>query len=240
MLNNSPKILYADNDNYNKLIVNEIFYAINRSTLDEQCSIMLTGGSSAISLYNYWNSKYDVLSRNSYILKYYIGDERCVGEEDVDSNFMMIRKTLFQKYSDKECSEFFEKIIGDAADQEKEAERYEDVLPKRIDILLLSVGEDGHIASLFSNSNFLYEEGKSVVAIHNSPKQTKNRITITPRVIKNAKNIIVFAMGEIKGLILANALLNPKDVSKFPVGLTIKDNAVWVLDQAASLAFKNK
>ena len=64
------------------------------------------------------------------------------------------------------------------------AKNYEQLLPESIDIFLLSVGPDGHIASLFNLNSALQEKTRSVVSVV-GPKPPLERLTIiTPRVIK--------------------------------------------------------
>ena len=71
------------------------------------------------------------------------------------------------------------------------------MLPESIDILLLSVGSDGHIASLFPQSNALNEKTKSVVPFVGS-KPPPERLTITTSVIQPAKSTFLFAQGKEK------------------------------------------
>jgi 6-phosphogluconolactonase len=130
------------------------------------------------------------------------------------------------------------RIIGEAENIKEEAKRFESILPDSIDILLLSVGPDGHIASLFPKSEFLTETEKSIIAIKNSPKPPSKKITITPKVIKSAKNIIVMATGEEKGKVLAEALKIPRNIDEMPVRITNGENTTWILDKNAISAFE--
>jgi len=103
---------------------------------------------------------------------------------------------------------------------------------------LLTVGEDGHIASLFPEHSLLSEESRLAITICDAPKPPSARITISPVVIRSAKKTIVMATGAKKGFVLAEALNNPKDISQLPVRLTV--GATWVLDQSAAVAFREK
>jgi hypothetical protein len=82
--------------------------------------------------------------------------------------------------------------MGEASNLETEAARYGARLPDEIGLILLSVGEDGHIASLFPNSTVLNSE-HWVVFVANALKPPPRRITIAPSVIYNAKEVIVMA-----------------------------------------------
>jgi len=76
----------------------------------------------------------------------------------------------------------FNPINGNSKNPTEEAADYAQQLPDTIDLILLSVGEDGHTASLFPHSQQLDSQQKVEVVTH-SPKYPKNRITITPKVI---------------------------------------------------------
>ena len=75
------------------------------------------------------------------------GDERCVPPDHDESNYGMAMQTLFSHGVPIECSVF--RMEADAIDIEAAEQRYADLLPDSIDVILLGVGEDGHIASLF-------------------------------------------------------------------------------------------
>ena len=85
-------------------------------------------------------------------------------------------------------------------------------------MLLLGVGEDGHIASLFHNNVALQECKRRVVYITGS-KPTFERLTITPPVITQAKSIFVLATGPAKGVILSMARKTPGNFNAVPVRL---------------------
>jgi len=101
------------------------------------------------------------------------------------------------------------------------------LLPKSIEILLLSVGPDSHIASLFPGSNILLEKSRSVVSIV-CPKPPLEGLVVTPRVIRSAKSTILFARGKEKRRILAQALESPNDIASLSVRLI--HGYTWMLD----------
>ena len=122
-----------------------------------------------------------------------------------------------------------------AKDLSNEIERYSKILPDSIDLIILSVGEDGHIASLFPN-NFSMKNNFKLMQVLNAPKFPKRRISITPEVIINAKKIILMAEGKIKGKILAKALLDVNNYIALPVRLVL--GRTWLLNHEASIYFK--
>ena len=108
---------------------------------------MLTGGSTAKRLYAYWSDTKFLEQRK---IDYYFGDERCVPTDQPDSNYCMVQQTISQERVPKGGRIF--RMDVEMNDLEMASKKYENLLPESIDILLLSVGSDGHIASLFPNS----------------------------------------------------------------------------------------
>jgi 6-phosphogluconolactonase len=187
------------------------------------CSIMLTGGRSAEQLYMSWEKLSDF--RNMSNVQFSFGDERCVEPNHKDSNYGMAMKTLFQCGIPSACSVF--RMEADKADRESAALHYSEILPDKIDVLLLGVGEDGHIASLFPGSSALKYVGQRVVPII-GPKLPYERLTITPPVITKSKFVYVLAAGEAKGQVLIRAQQMNNDFDVLPACLIL--NATWLLD----------
>ena len=104
---------------------------------------------------------------------------------------------------------------------------YLDLLPYSIDVLLLGVGEDGHIASLFPNNASLQERKRRVIPI-TGPKPPFKRLTITPQVIAKARSVFMLANGSAKGTMLCAALNNPNDIAALPARLKL--GGTWLMD----------
>jgi len=194
-------------------------------------SLCLTGGRTAAAIYS--NKKIQKILSEKIITDYYFGDDRCVPPDHPESNYQLARTTLFE--SGVPDGTKLHRMQGELSDLDAEADRYANLLPDWLDLLLLSVGEDGHIASLFPSHLALRENKKKILVVRDAPKFPPKRLTITPVVVRNAKNTIVMATGAQKGRVLAEALKNPENISELPVRLTI--GATWVLDDCAVSAF---
>lgn len=188
-----------------------------------ECNVMLTGGRSAEKLYVDWAKM--VQFRVAKGVRFYFGDERCVPPDHPESNYAMAVRTLFAHGVPEACSVI--RMEAEDPDREAAARRYEAALPENIDILLLGVGEDGHIASLFAHSPALLELDRRVVAVSGA-KRPHDRLTITPPVIAKAKSIFVLAAGEAKARVFAQAVRAPDDVAALPARLVLR--AKWLLD----------
>ena len=93
------------------------------------------------------------------------------------------------------------------ADELAAAARYEDHgAAPTFDLLLLGVGPDGHIASLFPDRPAVYETERTVVAVRGAPKPPPIRLTMTPPVISGAKDVWLVVSGADKARAVALAL----------------------------------
>ena len=187
-----------------------------------RCNIMLTGGKSASLVYRAWKNLHGFQKMQN--VNFYFGDERCVSPEHIESNYGMALKSLFDLGIPKNCSIF--RMEADSHDPETAALRYANILPSSIDVLLLSVGEDGHIASLFPNSAGLQERVRWVIPV-TTAKLPHHRLTITRPVINSARSIFVFGNGISKVEVLTTALKYPREIARLPVLLASR--GTWLM-----------
>jgi 6-phosphogluconolactonase len=213
----TPRVCWAD-------IAADIVLARITAQLSQcgHCSVMLTGGRSAAQLYTALAGRPDF--RQISGVEFYFGDERCVTPENAESNFGLAMRTLFSAGVPESC--VVHRIEGESEDHEAAADRYAMLLPDRIDVLLLGVGEDGHVASIFPRSGLL-GEARRVLPV-SAPKPPQRRLTITPTVIESARSVFLLAAGPTKSAILAEALREPNEVDAFPARMVL--GAVWLMD----------
>jgi 6-phosphogluconolactonase len=187
------------------------------------CSVMLTGGRSAERLYLAWCElpAFQLLAG----VRFYFGDERCVAADHVESNYGMAMRTLFHRGVPAGCKVF--RMEADDPDQELAARNYEQLLPEQVDVMLLGVGEDGHVASLFPGSPTLDESIRLVVPT-TSPKPPAQRLTVTRQVIEIAKSVFVLAPGALKARLLNDVLRAPAEAALLPVSWAIVRPGSWI------------
>ena len=104
--------------------------------------------------------------------------------------------------------------------------------PPVLDMVLLGVGEDGHVASLFPGRAAL-EATAPVVSVTDSPKPPPERYTFTLPVLTSARRVVIAAFGASKAEAIREALDEPD--SPLPVARVARDAArvVFLLDPAA-------
>jgi 6-phosphogluconolactonase len=193
-----------------------------KSALNDRCAVMLTGGRSAERLMLSWAKLPDFVQLHN--IDFFFGDERCVPPEHEESNFGLAMRTLFRFGIPTGC--VVHRIKAESRDKDLVAKLYAKLLPDCIDLLLLGVGEDGHIASLFPGSTVLNETRKVVPVI--GPKPPAKRITITSAVIGQSEAIVVLASGIGKLASLKGVLCSSTSVEQCPARLA--QHATWLID----------
>jgi len=99
------------------------------------------------------------------------------------------------------------------------------------DVLMLGVGEDGHVASLFPEHPFLHQSG-TAAAVHDSPKPPPTRITLTMAAVQSAGEVWLIAAGPDKTAAVGAALNGDKSLpAAHAAGV---EKTYWLLDRAAA------
>ena len=101
------------------------------------------------------------------------------------------------------------------------------------DILMLGVGPEGHVASIFPESPAAHATG-SVVAVRNSPKPPPTRVSLTFSAIQAAREVWVLASGAEKADAVAQALSGVSQVELPAAGARGRDRTLFLLDEAAA------
>ncbi len=165
--------IFTDIDKLSEQLAHDILtIAENSIKLNNSFKIVLAGGTSVINIYKILSKSKSEWSK----WHIYIGDERCLQLEDKDRNDHVINKIWLNSSAiPKQNINFMHAELG----AYNGVFHYENMLKNigDFDIVLLSMGEDGHTASLFPDH--LYDENKSVVVECNSPKYPKDRISMS-------------------------------------------------------------
>lgn len=101
------------------------------------------------------------------------------------------------------------------------------------DVLLLGIGPEGHVASLFPESPAIYEEERSVVGVRNSPKPPPQRISLTLPAIQAAREVWIIAAGEEKSDAVRASLEGAGPIAVPAAGARGRFATRYLLDRAA-------
>jgi len=161
------------------------------------------------------------------------GDERCVPPDDERSNFGLARRTLLERLDGQPAR--LHRIRGEDQPAAAAASYDQELRSTTLDLLLLGLGPDGHIASLFPNSPGLAETERLVIAAEAKLDPFVERVTMTPPALRSARRMIYLATGERKSEAVAGALAGPPDPA-VPGSLIRAENGetIAILDQKAA------
>lgn len=171
----------------------------------------------------------------------YFGDERCVAPDHPDSNYRMAKESLLQQAPIPATQ--IHRMAGEGEDLEGIAGGYAQVLAtqlpedhdvRRFDLVMLGLGPDGHVASLFPQTPVLGERTKLVVPVH-VPKLEAWRLTITLPVIDQAQHIMLLVAGANKTSIMGELMKTYQGHPRYPVEMIKPQGRMeWYVDRAAA------
>lgn len=102
------------------------------------------------------------------------------------------------------------------------------------DVLLLGIGPDAHVASLFPGLPANYEQERTVVAVHGAPKPPPTRLTLTRPAILAARDVWIIASGADKAPAVRLALSGAGPVQVPAAGARGRQQTLLLLDRAAA------
>ncbi len=199
--------------------------------------ISLSGGSTPVALFHALTSPGIIETINWPRFEIYFGDERYVSHTHADSNYKMAYEDLLSKVpiQNKQIHAMqtdCENII-DCADKYADEMRLMPQVNGRpaFDLVLLGIGEDGHTASLFPDTDILDERDKNVAGIF-VKKFDSWRISVTYPVLDAARQLLVLASGGNKATVLKDIMQG--NTNKYPIqGINNPHGLLWYVDRAA-------
>jgi 6-phosphogluconolactonase len=174
------------------------------------------------------------------------GDERFVPADDPDRNEGEAHSDLLDalaldpdhvhpmRASDTAAGDDAEAAAAAYADElasQASPEDHGDV--PTFDVLMLGVGPDGHVASLFPEHAAVHET-RSVAAVHGSPKPPPTRITLTFPTLDRAREVWFLVAGAAKAGAVRNALSGAGHLQVPAAGPRGQDRTLWLLDREAA------
>lgn len=246
-----PKLLLFDNEEELSNSLAKYTTDLSRKFCGERgaFTVVLSGGSLIKSLRKLVESPYSVLIDWGKWHIFWV-DERVVPKDHPDSNYKLAFDEFLSKVPIPAGQSY---AINDSLSAEAAADDYETLLKHlvskgvlllspatgfpKFDLMLLGMGPDGHIASLFPGHPLLSENHRWVTSITNSPKPPLERITFTIPVINSSAHIALVVTGAGKADVVHQVFGSKSSSSVLlPVQMVELDDGefTWFADKAAA------
>ena len=207
-------------------------------------SVALSGGSTPKILFEILADDFkEVINWNH--LHVYWGDERCVPPDHSESNYGVANDILFKQLY---RPPHIHRVMGES-DPGEEAKRYGEEISENLpevnglpqfDLIILGMGDDGHTASIFPHEiELLKSDNVCEVATH--PTSGQKRVTLTGKVINNAKTVVFLVTGENKADRLREIHFKEEGSEHLPSShiAPTHGSLIWYMDEAAARYLKD-
>jgi 6-phosphogluconolactonase len=198
-------------------------------------TVALSGGRTPVPYLDTLAKKIpETIWQNTHI---FLVDERHVPWSDPDSNYGMIKKAVFSHFKISKSQLHpvpFEKTPELSAESYENSLRQffrESELPE-LDLIVLGLGADGHIASLFPGNPALKETSRWTASVK-QPSVPHARITLTYPVLNTGKNVIFVVEGAGKSGRVREVVCEQKKTLPASHIRPVNGSLVWLLDQEA-------
>jgi 6-phosphogluconolactonase len=171
----------------------------------------------------------------------FFGDERAVPPDHPDSNFRMAHEALLEHVDIPKAQVF--RMCGEWEDASAAARDYADNLEElplslggvpELDLVILGLGDDGHTASLFPDTDILSNMQDWVAAVY-VDKFNSWRISLTLPMLNNARELLFLVAGETKAEIIRRVHNGPTGERRYPVQMIDPRGTVhWFIDRKAA------
>jgi 6-phosphogluconolactonase len=203
--------------------------------------LALSGGTTPGRTYELLGAKPEDMSD----VEVWFADERCVGPDDPESNYRLARESLLSPA--RIAEDRVHRMLGELGPEEG-ARRYAAELERRLpalgtdapqppvlDVIVLGIGPDGHVASLFPGASTLDAGDDAVcLGVTDSPKPPPERITLSLAVLRAARECVLLATAASKADAVA-AMLGEQS-RHVPASLLRRERLTVIVDDAAAPA----
>ncbi len=215
-MSNRELIRHANADTLAKAVVVRLVASVVQAQEERDIAhVVLTGGGIGTAVLTALASSAEISTIDWQRVHLWWGDERYVPEGDPERNETGARQALINHVAIPETQVHVMAGPDRVASVEDSAADYARLLEAagagavpEFDVLLLGIGPDAHVASLFPDHPAWQEQG-SVVAVHDSPKPPPTRVSLSLDTLNRARQTWVLASGSSK----ADAVMESFDVA---------------------------
>ncbi len=175
-----------------------------------KATLVLAGGRTPRGVYERLAERND-LAWDRIVLVF--GDERAVPPDDSHSNYRMVTEALAGPLARLEGRPVVRRMAGELGSKEA-ARQYSEFIDElvgpgeRFDVVLLGMGDDGHVASIFPGTREERADGEGEVVIATtSPLPPLERVSLTLPVLGRTRALLMLVTGESKAARLAEVHL---------------------------------
>ena len=209
-----------------------------------ECFIALSGGTTPRELYRLLAQPPAGDRVPWERIQIFFSDERDVAPDHVESNYRLASSLLLDHVPIP--LSHVHPMPADCRDMAAAAEQYENLIRRlappgendlpQLDLVLLGIGGEGHVASLFPDTPALEERQRLVVSQY-VPVIGRNRMTFTFPLINAARHVMFLATGADKANAVAGALSDDEAVrARYPASRVrpTKGELIFMLDAEAA------
>ncbi len=223
----------------------EMFVAEAKSAIDSKghFNVAISGGHTPKLFFERLADSPESLSLHWDLIHLFWVDEKCVGPDSESSNYKLAATSFLPKVPIP--SENVHRIPGECCDCREAARDYEKTIRKVFalktndlpvfDLIVLGMGADGHIGSLFPNSYGPFDMEEVVCVVYFLDDKL-NRVTLTHPVLCASRHLMILVSGQEKAETLKEVLHGEPDLIRFPVHVLwpILDKVTWLVDKEAA------
>ncbi|MGW6196535.1 6-phosphogluconolactonase [Kribbella sp. NPDC055110] len=234
-MNQAELLIHADADDLAYAVASRfITRVVDAQSTGDVAQVVLTGGRVAALVYRAVAESPAREQIDWHRVEFWWGDERFLPDGDPDRNETQAREALLS-HLDIDPARVHPMPADTGQGAEAAAAAYAEELAAagspKFDVLMLGVGPDGHVASLFPGYPQLEVIDVEAVAVHDSPKPPPTRVSLTFPRLDRAREVWFVVSGEDKADAVAQALTGGDLPAAHPKG---HDRTLWLLDQAAA------
>ena len=193
-------------------------------------NIMLTGGTTPRLAYEEAATREPDWSRT----KLWWGDERCVPPEHEYSNYGMAKRALLDRIEPPPAA--VHRIKGELGKEAAAADYDRELDDEPLDLILLGMGPDGHVASLFPNAPTLQQQGR-VLPAEAQLDPFVDRVTLSIPALRGGRELLFLVTGEPKAEAVRRAFGDePSPATPASLVRSEHGRTTAILDRAAAAA----
>ena len=200
--------------------------------------IVLTGGGPGIGLLAELNASPTKDTIDFSRIEFYWGDERFVPVDDPERNEKQARDALLDHVGvDPARVHPMASSDGEFGDDvDAAAAAYAGIVGDRptFDVVMLGMGPEGHVASIFPESPAVAETSATVVAVRDCPKPPPTRISLTLPTIRTAEEVWIITGGDGKAEAVERALTGTGEVDLPVAGAVGTARTLFLLDKGSA------